>query len=165
MALATYMKAGRRGMGQFVAEVDGASTPITIGKLLTCTIGNGNAPEFTDPLNPPAVDPDDEGLRGVALTNGTKSNPTVQYLQATPDESGAIQYGGEFYDAVAGPTDLVLFTWLFAPSDAVGEWREILFTLSRSNLAFMKIHPVGSDAGWQTKTNSEERPVRLLLEF
>ena len=163
MALATYMKAGRRGMAQFVAEVDGASTPITIGKLLTCTIGDGNSPEFTDPLNPPAVDPDDEGLLGASL--GAKSQPTVQYLEATPDGSGAITYGGETYNAVAGPTDLLLFTWLFAPSDAVGEWREILVSFTRSNLAFMKLHPVGSRAGWQTKTNSEERPVRLLLEF
>lgn len=165
MALATYYKDGRRALAEMLRVVDGASTPSTVGRLLTCTIGNGNAPEFQVPNNPPPVDPDDvyPGIRGAVL--GSNSSPLVQYLVPAAEGVGTVVYDGENYTESTTPTDLILFTWLFDTAEAVGQWREIVFSFARSNRLFMGIHPRGTASAWQTKTGTEQRPVRLLLEL
>ena len=165
MAVATLYKDGRKALAEMLRLVDGASTPAGLGRLLTCTIGNGQAPEFTNPAAPPPVDPDDiyPGIRGAVLTNGTKSNPVVQYL--VPAVAGAIAYADQLYDESVDPTDILMLTWLFNVSDAVGEWREIVFSFANSNRLYAGIHPVGTGSGWQVKTNAEQRPVRLLIEL
>lgn len=110
---------GRIFKAELYKLADAASSPLSARGLFWCAIGSGDS-SFTDPLNPPAEDPDQTGLKNELIR---KKFTTSQFLVET--SGGAIVFGARTFNVSVNPTNILMFEFLFDFTEANFTWKEI----------------------------------------